>query len=220
MATRATLAILYCSPGELTLVWAAPFVKTGYRYSFCVFSVLSEISESIYEVVEIHDGITAFNLCPAMDQGFRCLKCVPRGSTVRHWSSTPHNNDGTALEWPRGVSDKVGAILDWDLIPSTCISYITSSILNEHWVADLHRSQVSRQATTFRSDPAHQDKARLLYMTSCFYLIGTLGLDCLHWTALPVPLLHQMPLCISHPVLIQVLLEHASETSKPARKRG
>ena len=42
--------------------------------SFCVFSVFSEFS---YEVAEIHDGITAFDLQFAMDQGSRYLRCAP-----------------------------------------------------------------------------------------------------------------------------------------------
>ena len=53
---------------------AAPFDKIGYRYSFCVFS---DISEFRYEVVEIHDGITAFDLQHVMDQGYRYLRCTP-----------------------------------------------------------------------------------------------------------------------------------------------
>ena len=172
--------------------------------------------------MEIHDGITAFNLCPAMDQGFRCLKCVPRGSTVRHWSSTPHNNDGTALEWPCGVTRSPTSAPSW--IGASYHQHVSPTLHHQYWMSsgwriftDLRWAGKQRPSDLI---PLIKIKHGFCTWPHAYYLIGTLGLDCQHWTALPVPLLHQMPLCIYHPVLIQVLLEHASETSKPARKRG
>ena len=125
--TRGALAILYCSPGEVTLVWAAPFVKTGYRFNFCVFSVLVNSYMKLWKSMMGQQPLT-FDM-----QWIKALDVTSVFHVILQWGighPFPTIMMVLLLEWPCvGVVKEVTPAPSW-LGPHTftCISYSTSSI--------------------------------------------------------------------------------------------